>query len=63
MPKGTVRVVLDIRFEGDYLNENERMSCSEDWIGSGLEDRDDLVGWSVVEMNHVASNGITEETA
>jgi len=61
MSKGTVRVILDLHFDGDYYEESERASMAESWINRGLDDRSDLLGWTYVETNHRAGNGSTEE--
>lgn len=52
MPVGTVRIVLDLHFEGDYYDEDERAGMATHWIDGGLDDRSDLVGWTYVETSH-----------
>jgi len=39
-----VRLVVDLRFEGDYYSVDELVDVASDWIYGGLEDRDDLRG-------------------
>jgi hypothetical protein len=55
MARGTVRIVLDLHFDGTYYKESERADTALDWIYAGLDDRSDLVGTSVVEAGHSAS--------
>ncbi|MEV4454488.1 hypothetical protein [Microbispora sp. NPDC049633] len=37
-----VRLVVDLRFEGDYYGRDELVKVATRWINSGLDDRSDL---------------------
>jgi hypothetical protein len=39
--------VLTARFEGDYVPASDIPQYLDEWLTSGLEDRDDLRGWSL----------------
>lgn len=41
-----VEVTIRATFHGDYLDSDEVGPYLEQWIDSGLEDRDDLRGWT-----------------
>lgn len=43
----TVEVKLIANFYGDYIPKEDVDSYLIDWIDSGLDDRDDLLGWSI----------------
>jgi hypothetical protein len=43
----TVTAKLTAFFEGDYIPKEDVDDYLIDWVGSGLEDRDDLVGWTL----------------
>lgn len=43
----TVEVKLIANFYGDYVPVEDVDSYLIDWIDSGLDDRDDLLGWSI----------------
>lgn len=38
-------------FEGDYIPKEDIDNYLQYWLDSGLEDRDDLVGWSFDIVN------------
>lgn len=50
-----VLMVLELNFQGDYYDASEVAGMAENWIDSGLTDRDNLRGWRVV-------TSATEET-
>jgi len=41
-----VSVLVELTFHGDYLDRDEVVGYAEGWIDAGLEDRDDLRGWT-----------------
>ena len=43
----TVQAKLTALFEGDYIPKEDVDEYLIDWVGSGLEDRDDLIGWTL----------------
>lgn len=43
----TLKVIA--KFDGDYYGADEVAGMLEEWIDSGLDDRDDLVGWIIVQ--------------
>lgn len=43
----TVVAKLTAFFEGDYIPKNQLDDYLILWLDSGLEDRDDLVGWTI----------------
>lgn len=55
MSSKRVVMVLELRFQGDYYDASEVAGMAENWIDSGLNDRDNLRGWRVV-------TSATEET-
>jgi hypothetical protein len=42
-----VSVLVELTFYGDYLDKDEIPSYAEGWIEAGLNDRDDLRGWTI----------------
>lgn len=46
-PVNHVRMVVDLRFEGDYWRPEDLVGMATRWINSGLDDRDDLREWKV----------------
>lgn len=41
-----VSVLLELTFHGDYIDKDDVESYATGWIDGGLEDRDDLRGWT-----------------
>ena len=43
----TVVAKLTAFFSGDYIPKEDVDDYLIDWVDSGLDDRDDLVGWTI----------------
>lgn len=56
----TVVVTLTAHFEGDYIPKEDVVQYLDNWLDSGLDDRDDLVGWTT-EYGPVTESPIEEE--
>jgi len=52
-----VVIALTATFHGDYIDADSVTAELEGWIDSGLDDRDDLRGWSVVPVSVVEIQG------
>ncbi|MFI6495984.1 hypothetical protein [Nonomuraea typhae] len=59
-PINNVRMVVDLKFVGDYWRPEELVGMSTRWIDSGLDDRDDLVDWKV--SGELLPPSISQET-
>lgn len=55
-----VTVQIKATFHGDYLAADEVAGALGYWISRGLEDRDDLRGWSTTNVNVVEIDGDPE---
>lgn len=49
-----------VKFEGDYIPKEDIDSYLNQWLDSGLDDRDDLRGWSFDIVN-ITETEITED--
>ena len=47
-------------FEGDYIPKEDIDSYLQQWLDSGLDDRDDLRGWSF-NIETITETEITED--
>lgn len=59
--KKIVTLTVQAEFRGDYIPANQTAEYLESWIDCGLEDRDDLVGWTIT-TNNVVETPLSEET-
>lgn len=41
-----VSVLLELTFHGDYIDKDDIEAYASGWINRGLDDRDDLRGWT-----------------
>lgn len=60
MSKGSAFVTVRVDFDGDYLHPDTRVTYVQDWIESGLEDRDDVVNWQFVGDSHTKNHPFQE---
>ncbi|WP_371666029.1 hypothetical protein OG306_33420 [Streptomyces sp. NBC_01241] len=58
--KKTLTLTIEVYYEGDYYSADEVLGVTEDWIGGGFCDRDDLRGWKVVSHS-VVEEGIEDD--
>jgi len=54
----TLILQIHLRFEGEYIPADEVAQYAENWIDSGLHDRDDLRGWTVTQDGPVVETEI-----
>lgn len=47
MSRKTVRLAVEVVFDGDYYDADEVITVSRMWIDGAFEDRDDVVPYSV----------------
>ena len=40
-------LTLTAEFVGDYIDKDDVILYLEDWLCSGFDDRDNLVGWNI----------------
>lgn len=50
-----VKLAITLTFEGDYFEADECAGVAENWIDSGLDDRDDLRGWAIEHVSTTES--------
>ncbi|MFI6512881.1 hypothetical protein ACIBCT_35215 [Streptosporangium sp. NPDC050855] len=60
-PVNNVRMIVNLRFEGDYFDPDELVDVASGWIYAGLEDRDNLVGTKIT--GELLPTSDTEEAA
>ena len=41
-----VSILLELTFRGDYIDKDDVRAYAGRWIDAGLDDRDDLRGWT-----------------
>ena len=61
MSEKIVVLTITARFVGDYYDASEVAGVLEEWIDSGLEDRDDLVGWTIRQTGETHEEASLEE--
>lgn len=49
----TLILEVHLTFEGDYIPAEDCAGYAEQWIDAGLNDRDDLIRWTVVQQGDV----------
>lgn len=50
-----VTATLTATFEGDYIRADDAPTYLEQWVDGGLEDRDDLRGWTLTVQSVIES--------
>lgn len=43
----SVTLTIDLTFVGEYISAEDVVQYAENWIDSGLYDRDDLIAWKI----------------
>lgn len=60
LTRKVVTGTFTVKFEGDYIPKDDIDYYLQYWIDSGLEDRDDVRGWSFDIVN-ITETEITED--
>lgn len=42
-----VTATVELRFHGNYISKDDTTDYADHWLSSGLDDRDDLRGWTI----------------